>query len=180
LAKAARRRVGWPDVRRQRAVNLRRRLLGFVSVPNRPCAVQEYHSHSQTAAADACEYEANNRENKICESGPFAPAGQVWPRTKGEYIGHLSFRSLPEEKASDLVTIVDPDKDLSRQERAISNAMKRTDDDLNWVILYSRAVMPENWHEYKQALFHMLPPILRDIAATVIRRHLQRSSTGRA
>jgi hypothetical protein len=47
------------------------------------------------------------------------------------------------------------------------------DDDLNWVILYSRAVMPENWHEYKQALFHALPPIIRDIAATVIRRHLQ-------
>jgi hypothetical protein len=30
----------------------------------------------------------------------------VWSRTKGDYIGHLSFRSLPEEKASDLVTII--------------------------------------------------------------------------
>jgi glutathione S-transferase len=69
---------------------------------------------------------------------------------------------------------IDPDKDLSRKERAISNAMQRMiDDDLYWVILYSRAVMPENWHEYKQALFHVLPPIIRDIAATVIRRHLQ-------
>jgi glutathione S-transferase len=69
---------------------------------------------------------------------------------------------------------VDPDKDLNRQERAISNAMQRMiDDDLYWVVLYSRAVMPENWHEYKQALFHVLPPIIRDIVAPIIRRHLQ-------
>ena len=37
---------------------------------------------------------------------------------------------------------IDPDKDLSRQERAISTAMQRMiDDDLYWVILYSRAVV---------------------------------------
>jgi glutathione S-transferase len=65
----------------------------------------------------------------------------------------------------------DPDKDLSRQERAISIAIQRMiDDDLYWVVLYSRAVMPENWHEYKQ---HVLPPIIRDIVAPIIRRHLQ-------
>ena len=68
---------------------------------------------------------------------------------------------------------VDPDRDLNTQERAISNAIQRMiDDDLYWVVLYSRAVMPENWHEYKQALFHVLPPIIRDIVAPIIRRHL--------
>jgi glutathione S-transferase len=52
------------------------------------------------------------------------------------------------------------------------------DEDLYWVVLYSRAVMPENWHEYRQALFHLLPPIIRDIVAPVIRRHLQRELYG--
>jgi glutathione S-transferase len=52
------------------------------------------------------------------------------------------------------------------------------DDTLYWVTLYSRAVMPENWHEYKQALFRGFPPIVRDIVAVVIRRHLQRELYG--
>jgi glutathione S-transferase len=69
---------------------------------------------------------------------------------------------------------VDPDGHLSRQERAISNSMQRMiDDDLYWMSLYSRAVMPANWQAYKQALFHVVPPVMRDIVAIVVRRHLQ-------
>jgi hypothetical protein len=52
------------------------------------------------------------------------------------------------------------------------------DDDLYWVVLYSRAVMQQNWHEYKHALFHVLPPIIRDIVAPIIRRRLQNELYG--
>ncbi len=74
---------------------------------------------------------------------------------------------------------VDPDKDLNEQERAIANAMQRMiEDDLYWVVLYSRFVMPENWEENKRAICHVLPPIVRDMVALVVRRRIQRDLYG--
>jgi glutathione S-transferase len=74
---------------------------------------------------------------------------------------------------------VDPDKDLNEQERVISNAMQRMiEDDLYWVCMYSRYVMPENWEEAKLAIFHVLPPIVRDVVALLVRRRFQRDIYG--
>lgn len=74
---------------------------------------------------------------------------------------------------------VDPDKELNAQERAIANAMQRMiEDDLYWVVLYSRFVMLEGWEENKRAIFHGLPPIIRDMVALLVRRRIQRDLYG--
>jgi len=85
-------------------LSVRRRRQSILSVPNRPCAVQEYHPHRPTAwAAGACEYETNNRENKsFVKAVILVPAGKFG--LVPFVIRHFGCSQI--KRASDLVTII--------------------------------------------------------------------------
>ncbi|MBV6447808.1 glutathione S-transferase family protein [Nitrosomonas sp.] len=72
------------------------------------------------------------------------------------------------------------DNGLTGEELAISTAMQRLlEEHLFWVALYSRwQYTDENWQVNKQAIFGVLPPIIRDIAANRWRKKIQQQIYG--
>ncbi|MDE2388447.1 MAG: glutathione S-transferase family protein [Betaproteobacteria bacterium] len=72
------------------------------------------------------------------------------------------------------------DNGLTGEELAISAAMQRLlEEHLFWAALYSRwQYTDENWQVNKQAIFGVLPPIIRDIAANRWRKKIQQQIYG--
>lgn len=72
------------------------------------------------------------------------------------------------------------DSGLTGEELAISAAMQRLlEEHLFWAALYSRwQYTDENWQVNKQAIFGVLPPIIRDIAANRWRKKIQQQIYG--
>ena len=69
---------------------------------------------------------------------------------------------------------------LSTRERSIAHALQRTiEEHLYWVTMYSRwQYTRENWETNKAAIFSVLPPVIRDIAAFQTRRQITRQIFG--
>ena len=74
---------------------------------------------------------------------------------------------------------LDLDEGLSLQQRAISNAFQRLiEDDLYWVMMYSRWSQPHNWPINKKAIFGNLPFGVRGLVATMVRRQIRKQIWG--
>lgn len=74
-----------------------------------------------------------------------------------------------------------PDLDalLSQEQKAVSLAFRRTlDENLYWVLLFSRWIDEGGWPTLKAKLFGMIPPILRDFIANKQRKHIIKSAIG--
>lgn len=69
-------------------------------------------------------------------------------------------------------TYGDPlDQDLSLPEQGISLAFRRLmEENLYWVALYSRWAEDENWNVIREVFFSDLPPVLRAVVPTLVRR----------
>jgi glutathione S-transferase len=68
----------------------------------------------------------------------------------------------------------DLDRELTRPQQAESLAFQRMiEDDLHWAMMYSRWYRPENWAANKQAIFGVLPPVVRDGVAWIARRSMR-------
>lgn len=74
----------------------------------------------------------------------------------------------------------DLDEDLTSAESALSLAMHRLlEEHLFWATLYSRWQYTDaNWQVNKKAIFSVLPPVIRDVAAVYYRRRIQRQILG--
>ncbi len=74
----------------------------------------------------------------------------------------------------------DLDKGLSEAELALSLAMQRLlEEHLYWATMYSRWQYTDaNWQTNKQAIFGVMPPIIRDMAAPYFRRKIQQQIYG--
>lgn len=72
------------------------------------------------------------------------------------------------------------DADLSPSEKAISLAMRRLiEEHLFWITMYTRwQYSEENWQVNKRAIFHTLPPFIRDMVAWVYRILIRRQIHG--
>ncbi len=74
---------------------------------------------------------------------------------------------------------VDLDAELTPSQRAESTAFQRMiEDDLQWVVMFSRWVQPHNWPANKQAIFGVLPPVVRDLVAAYARRQMRAQLRG--
>ncbi len=75
---------------------------------------------------------------------------------------------------------VDPDKDLTTEEKAISTSFQRLiEDDLYWVMMYARwGNKDANWALNKQAIFGGLPPVIRDIVSALVRKQILKQIHG--
>ena len=73
-----------------------------------------------------------------------------------------------------------PDARLSASEKAIVTAMTRLiEDHLYWISMYTRwQYTEENWQQNKKAIFSVLPPVIRDIAAFLYRIRIRRQILG--
>jgi glutathione S-transferase len=71
-------------------------------------------------------------------------------------------------------TYGDPlDAGLTKIDRAISLAMRHTiEDNLYWVMVYSRWIDPINWEQTKIAFFSDFPPILKTIVPNLARKDI--------
>jgi glutathione S-transferase len=69
----------------------------------------------------------------------------------------------------------DLDEELTPEESALSLAMQRLlEEHLFWATMYSRWQYTEaNWQVNKKAIFSVLPPVIRDVAALYYRRRIQ-------
>lgn len=74
----------------------------------------------------------------------------------------------------------DLDEDLTPAESALSLAMQRLlEEHLFWATMYSRWQYTDaNWQVNKKAIFSVLPPVIRDVAAIYYRRRIQRQILG--
>lgn len=74
----------------------------------------------------------------------------------------------------------DLDKGLNPSESALSLAMQRLiEEHLFWVTMYSRWQYTDaNWQVNKKAIFGVLPPVIRDVAALVYRYRIGRQIYG--
>jgi glutathione S-transferase len=74
----------------------------------------------------------------------------------------------------------DLDTGLSQAELALSLAMQRLiEEHLFWATMYSRwQYTDSNWQTNKQAIFGVLPPVIRDLAALVYRYKIKRQIYG--
>ena len=74
----------------------------------------------------------------------------------------------------------DLDEGLSPAELALSLAMQRLiEEHLFWATMYSRwQYTDSNWQVNKRAIFGVLPPVVRDIAALVYRRKIRQQIYG--
>ncbi|SOD41109.1 glutathione S-transferase family protein [Nitrosovibrio sp. Nv4] len=74
----------------------------------------------------------------------------------------------------------DLDKGLNPSESALSLAMQRLiEEHLFWVTMYSRWQYTDaNWQVNKKAVFGVLPPVIRDVAALVYRYRIGRQIYG--
>ena len=72
------------------------------------------------------------------------------------------------------------DAHLLPEERAVSNAMQRlTENHLYWAFLFARfGKRDANWRENKRAIFGRLPPVVRDVVATYVRRQILKEMRG--
>lgn len=72
------------------------------------------------------------------------------------------------------------DGHLTATKRATALAIQRlVEEHFFWVTMYSRWwYTDENWQENKQAIFGVLPPVIRDAAAVVYRRLIKRQIYG--
>lgn len=78
-------------------------------------------------------------------------------------------------------TYGDPlDAHLTPEQKGIATAFRRLlEEHLYWVGMYSRWNYTEaNWQANKQAIFHPLPPVARDLAALVYRRRIKKQILG--
>jgi glutathione S-transferase len=63
------------------------------------------------------------------------------------------------------------DGHLSPAEKAISLAMRRMmEENLYWVMVYSRWQEPDNWEETKEAFFGSFPPLLKQVIPSIARK----------
>ncbi|PCH85575.1 MAG: glutathione S-transferase [Piscirickettsiaceae bacterium] len=103
--------------------------------------------------------------------------------------GKLPFIEDGEDKVADSSFIVeylktkygdDLDKDLTLEQQGICVAIQRLlEEHLYWVGMYTRwQYTNENWHVNKKAIFGVMPPIVRDVAATVYRRLIKKQIYG--
>ena len=70
---------------------------------------------------------------------------------------------------------VDLDRALTPAERAESLAFERMiEDDLFWIMLWSRWCQPHNWAANKAAIFGGFPPVVRDVGAWFARQKIRR------
>jgi glutathione S-transferase len=74
----------------------------------------------------------------------------------------------------------DLDLELTQAEAALSLAMQRLiEEHLFWATMYSRWQYTDaNWQVNKKAIFSVLPPVIRDVAAIYYRRRIQRQILG--
>ena len=74
----------------------------------------------------------------------------------------------------------DLDEGLTPAESALSLAMQRLiEEHLFWATMYSRWQYTEaNWQVTKKAIFEVLPPVIRDLAAVYYRRKIKRQILG--
>ncbi|MGH8556759.1 MAG: glutathione S-transferase family protein [Methylococcales bacterium] len=72
------------------------------------------------------------------------------------------------------------DEDLTELEKATALAVQRLiEEHFYWVTMYSRwSYTEENWQRNKQAIFGVLPPVIRDAAAAIYRRLIKRQIYG--
>jgi glutathione S-transferase len=71
------------------------------------------------------------------------------------------------------------DAHLSPAESAIALAMRRLmEENLYWVIVYSRWQEPDNWEKMKGWLFADVPPLLRGIIPPMVRKQVLKSLYG--
>jgi glutathione S-transferase len=72
------------------------------------------------------------------------------------------------------------DKGLTDEERGICVAIQRLlEEHLYWVGMYARwQYTDENWQVNKKAIFGVMPPIVRDVAAVVYRRLIKKQIYG--
>ncbi|MGR9053345.1 MAG: glutathione S-transferase family protein [Gammaproteobacteria bacterium] len=74
---------------------------------------------------------------------------------------------------------VDPDKALTTEAHAVSNAMQRfIEDTLYWEVFYTVVRLPQNRAKHRWALFHVLPPVIRDVAAFTVYKRIERDLIG--
>ena len=70
---------------------------------------------------------------------------------------------------------VDLNRGLTQPERAEALAFERMiEDDLCWIMLWSRWCQPHNWEANKDAIFGRFPPVFRDVASWFARRKIKR------
>lgn len=107
---------------------------------------------------------------------PTAPKGKLpYITDDGKKISDSRFiiAYLSEKYDADL------DRGLTPPERAESLAFqRRIEDDLNWAVMWSRWFQPHNWPTNKQAIFGVLPPVLRDVVAWYARRQIRKQIWG--
>jgi glutathione S-transferase len=74
----------------------------------------------------------------------------------------------------------DLDEELTLEESAVSLAMQRLlEEHLFWATMYSRWQYTDaNWQVNKKAIFGVMPPVIRDVAAFYYRRRIQRQILG--
>ncbi len=72
------------------------------------------------------------------------------------------------------------DDALNNKEQALSLAMQRLlEENLYWATMYSRwQYTDENWQINKNAIFGVMPPVIRDIAATYFRNKINKQIYG--
>ncbi|MCI0655392.1 MAG: glutathione S-transferase family protein [Methylococcaceae bacterium] len=72
------------------------------------------------------------------------------------------------------------DEDLTELQKATALAVQRLiEEHFYWVTMYSRwSYTEKNWQRNKQAIFGVLPPLIRDAAAAVYRRLIKRQIHG--
>jgi glutathione S-transferase len=71
------------------------------------------------------------------------------------------------------------DARLTPSEQAISLAIRRLiEENLYWVMVYSRWIEPANWVKYKAELFGNLPPIIRSVVPSIIRNSNRKKLDG--
>ncbi|GAA5217891.1 glutathione S-transferase family protein [Corallincola platygyrae] len=68
---------------------------------------------------------------------------------------------------------------LSGEEKAMAKAWCRLcNEHLYWALVYSRWYYPKGWQHIKQVFFKPLPPIIRPIVASLLRRKVKRDLWG--
>lgn len=73
----------------------------------------------------------------------------------------------------------DPDAALSPVDQAVSHAMQRMiEENTYWVVMYSRWSTPTGWVENRHAFFGGLPPVVRALVATLVRREMRAQIRG--
>ncbi|MDR4517731.1 MAG: glutathione S-transferase family protein [Nitrosomonas sp.] len=72
------------------------------------------------------------------------------------------------------------DADLTPSQKAVSLSMRRLfEEHLFWITMYTRwQFTEENWQTNKTAIFHVFPPVIRDVVAGVYRKSIRKQIYG--